>query len=177
MHSAWISQICAKNATVWCVTDYCLRQWEDWGSVQASTWKALQWANHHSEWTKIASCWEKGSSSESSISDLTCSICNGQFRAIIGIINPQRTHQHTWTPHNQRLRWSFSRMRDEPSQKKNTKNTTNFVYSLKLLYTFPSQILSLFCCNKNLHLYLDRNCVTVCYQFMSLLTLYGFTDL
>ena len=57
----------------------------------------------------------KGSSSESSFSELTCSICNRQFRAKI---SHQRTHQHTWIQPNQRLRWSFSHLRDEPSDPK-----------------------------------------------------------
>ena len=52
----------------------------------------------------------KGWSSESSFSELPCSICNKQFTAKLGIISHQRTHQHTWTPHNQRLSWSFSRL-------------------------------------------------------------------
>ena len=57
----------------------------------------------------------KGSSSESSLSELACSIFNRQFRANIGLISHQRTHQHRRTPHNQRLKWSFSCLRDEPS--------------------------------------------------------------
>ena len=32
----------------------------------------------------------------------------------------------TWTPHNQRLRWSFSRLRDEPSQRLTTKWSTSW---------------------------------------------------
>ena len=28
-----------------------------------------------------------------------------------GLNSHQRTHQHTWTPHKQRLRWSFSQLR------------------------------------------------------------------
>ena len=39
----------------------------------------------------------KGSKSQSSFSELTCSVCNRQFRANIGLISHQRTHQHTWT--------------------------------------------------------------------------------
>ena len=37
----------------------------------------------------------KGSSSDSAQSEFTCSICNRQFRAKIGIYIHQRTHKHT----------------------------------------------------------------------------------
>ena len=62
---------------------------------------------------KIVIDFDFGSSSESSFS----AVCNRQFRAKISIISHQRTHQHILTPHNQRLRWSFSRLRDEPSSR------------------------------------------------------------
>ena len=55
----------------------------------------------------------KGPSSDSAQSEFTCSICNRQFRAKIGLYSHQRTHKHTQTPNIQELRWSFSVMRDE----------------------------------------------------------------
>ena len=57
----------------------------------------------------------KGPSSDSAESEFTCSICNRQFRAKIGLYSHQRTHKHTYTPNIQNLRWSFSVMRDEQS--------------------------------------------------------------
>ena len=39
----------------------------------------------------------KGPSSDSAQSEFTCSICNRQLRARIGIYNHQRTHKHTLT--------------------------------------------------------------------------------
>ena len=58
----------------------------------------------------------KGPSSDSAQSEFTCSICNRQFRAKIGLYSHQRTHKHTLTPNIQELRWSFSVMRDEQSK-------------------------------------------------------------
>ena len=57
----------------------------------------------------------KGPSSDSAQSEFTCSICNRQFRAKIGLYSNQRAHKHTKTPNIQDLRWSFSVMRDEQS--------------------------------------------------------------
>ena len=57
----------------------------------------------------------KEPSSVSAQSEFTCSICNRQFRAKIGLNSHQRTHKHTYTPNIQELRWSFSVMRDEQS--------------------------------------------------------------
>ena len=37
----------------------------------------------------------KGPSSDSAQSEFTCSICNRQFRAKIGLYSHQRTHKHT----------------------------------------------------------------------------------
>ena len=37
----------------------------------------------------------KGPSSDSAQSEFTCSICNRQFRAKIGLYSNQRTHKHT----------------------------------------------------------------------------------
>ena len=39
----------------------------------------------------------KGPSSDSAQSEFTCSICNRQFRAKIGLYSHQRTHKHTYT--------------------------------------------------------------------------------
>ena len=55
----------------------------------------------------------KGPSSDSAQSEFTCSICNRQFRAKLGLYSHQRTHKYTLTPYIQDLRWSFSVMRDE----------------------------------------------------------------
>ena len=57
----------------------------------------------------------KEPSSVSAQSEFTCSICNRQFRAKIGLYSHQRTHKHTETPNIQELRWSFSVLRDEQS--------------------------------------------------------------
>ena len=57
----------------------------------------------------------KGSSSDSAQSEFTCSICNRQFRAKIGLYSHQRTHKRSFTINIQDLRWSFSVMRDEQS--------------------------------------------------------------
>ena len=54
-------------------------------------------------------------SSDSTQSEFTCSICNRQFRAKIGLYSHQRTHKHTYTPNIQDLKWSFSVMRHEQS--------------------------------------------------------------
>ena len=53
--------------------------------------------------------------SDSAQSEFTCSVCNRQFRANIGLYSHQRTHKHTKTPNIQDLRWSFSVMRVEQS--------------------------------------------------------------
>ena len=57
----------------------------------------------------------KGPSSDSAQSEFTCSICNRQFRAKIGLYCHQRTHKHAKTPNIQDLRLSCSVMRDEQS--------------------------------------------------------------
>ena len=67
----------------------------------------------------------KGPSSDSAQSEFTCSICNLEFRAEIGLYSHQRTHKHTSTPYIQDLRWSFSVMRDE--------RTRSFVSSMASL--------------------------------------------
>ena len=46
----------------------------------------------------------KGPSSDSAQSEFTCSFCNRQFRAKIGLYNHQRTHKHTLTPNIQDIR-------------------------------------------------------------------------
>ena len=46
----------------------------------------------------------KGPSSDSAQSEFTCSICNRQFRAKIGLHSHQRTHKHTQTPNIQDFR-------------------------------------------------------------------------
>ena len=48
-------------------------------------------------------------------SEFTCSICNRQFRAKIGLHSHQRTHNHTGTLNIQNLRLSSSVLRDEQS--------------------------------------------------------------
>ena len=63
------------------------------------------------EWTARA----KDSPSDSAQSEFTCSICNQQFRAKIGLYSHQRIHTHTRTLNIQDLRWSFSVLRDEQS--------------------------------------------------------------
>ena len=57
----------------------------------------------------------KGSSSDSAQSEFTCSVCNRQFRAKIGLYSHHRTHRHTLTLNIQDLKLSFSEMRDEQS--------------------------------------------------------------
>ena len=52
---------------------------------------------------------------DSAQSEFTCSICNRQFRAKMGLHSHQREHNHTWTLTIWVLRWSFSILRDEQS--------------------------------------------------------------
>ena len=71
-------------------------------------------------WQQAKKARAKGPSSDSAQSLFTCSICNRQFRAKIGLYSHQRTHKHTYTPNIQDVRWSFSVMRDEQSANSKT---------------------------------------------------------
>ena len=79
-----------------------------WSKENLRSRKKAQWVQSHSQGIIIRVLILRNSK-------LICSIWNRQFRAKIGITSHQRTQQHTRTPHHQRLRWSISSMRDDPS--------------------------------------------------------------
>ena len=84
------------------------------GATQFELKRICEAERKRKEWKARA----KNSSPDSALSEseFTCSICNRQFRAKIGILSHQRTHNHTRTLNIKDLRWSFLVLRDEQSK-------------------------------------------------------------
>ena len=89
----------------------------------------------------------KGPSSDPAQSEFTCTICNRQFRAQIGLYGHQRTHKHTYKPNIQDLRWSFSVMRDEQSMDEDEINVPpNFLFYPSLNFSKINSVSTIVLC-------------------------------